>query len=39
MTIIHLALALFIPALVLTAFVVVFPVFCLIEAMKGANEK
>ena len=34
MTIIHLALAVFIPALVLAAFIVVFPVFCLLEYLK-----
>lgn len=34
MTIIYQAVALFIPALVLAAFVVVFPVFCLLEYLK-----
>lgn len=34
MNIIYLAVALFIPALVLAAFVIVFPVFCLLEHLK-----
>lgn len=34
MNIIYQAVALFIPALVLAAFIVVFPVFCLLEHMK-----